>query len=187
MSIKICSIFGSPRKGGFSSGLHESFLSSISSADITRYYIHDLNINPCTGCKSCQNESRCFHRDDMDSILSSARESDLITFSFPLYFTSLPGPLKTVIDRFQLIWYESKRGGKAYNDKRGIAFITAGSNYQDMFTPSLKILSHVMNTFKGKLLSDQCLLCPDLDSQGSSTIYKKALERAKTLGQNLPY
>jgi multimeric flavodoxin WrbA len=187
MSIKICSLFGSPRKGGFSSGLHEMFLSSVPSSDINRFTIHELQIYPCTGCKSCQSESRCIHRDDMEAILTCAREADLITFSFPLYFTSLPGPFKTVIDRFQLIWYESKRGSQSYNDKKGIAFITAGSNYQDMFTPSLKILSHVMNTLKGKLLTDTCVLCPDLDSQSSSTIYKKALERAKTLGENLPY
>ena len=63
--------------------------------------LRNLQIKPCLGCFSCWNKTpgKCCIRDDMDSVLKKYLWADLIIWSFPLYYFSVPGSLKTLIDR----------------------------------------------------------------------------------------
>ena len=72
--------------------------------------------------------------------------------------------MKTVIDRCQLLWYEAKRGDYPAKNQAGIAFLTAGSVYPDMFRGTIAVLRHLMNSLEGHLYEDLSILCPALDS-----------------------
>lgn len=103
MQISIFS--GSPRKTGNSSiiasKLEQEFtnLNNKVTCDIIK--VSDLNIYPCTGCESCSNTSRCVIQDDMLEIYKKVQLSDVIVFVSPIYFGSITGQLKILIDRFQ--------------------------------------------------------------------------------------
>ncbi|MGL4368437.1 MAG: flavodoxin family protein, partial [Spirochaetota bacterium] len=121
-SIRICSFFGSPRRHGDSSRLHESFLQAFPGAEIDSFYPAFMNITGCTGCGACSAVSRCVFDDDMRHIYESVRKARIIAFSFPLYFTSPPSQMKAVIDRCNLLWHEQRRGEYPASGQKGIAF-----------------------------------------------------------------
>lgn len=65
--------------------------------------IHTLQakVKPCLGCLSCWQRTKgvCVQKDDMADILSKYKAADLIIWSTPLYFFSVPANCKAVMDR----------------------------------------------------------------------------------------
>ncbi len=60
-----------------------------------------LDIRPCLGCFSCWNKTpgKCCIADDMAGVIENMLWADVTVWSFPLYYFSVPGPLKNLIDR----------------------------------------------------------------------------------------
>lgn len=61
----------------------------------------DLNIKPCLGCFACWSKTpgKCCISDDMAGVIQNMLWADVIIWSFPLYYFSVPGPLKNLMDR----------------------------------------------------------------------------------------
>ena len=72
-----------------------------SPAEIREANISRLDIKPCLGCFACWNKTpgTCCIRDDMAGVISDMLWADVIIWSFPLYYFSVPGPLKNLMDR----------------------------------------------------------------------------------------
>lgn len=174
----ITAFFGSPRKNGFSSSLHEAAIST-ACGSVRRFYLYDMNIRPCTGCGYCRYNNACVIHDDMGIIIRSVISSDVVSFSFPLYFTSIPGPMKTMIDRFQVLWEAARRGEYPAEGQRSLAYITAGSEYNEMFQPSMTILRHLLKSLGGSFSVDESVLCPGMDSEKGVASYRKRLDAVK--------
>ena len=102
--MKILVINGSPKKelsdtmvmtNAFLEGMKEN-------ADIEVKIIHsiDKKIQYCTGCYSCTlNGGTCVIEDEMKDILQEMLDSDLLLFSYPLYYYGMPASLKALVDR----------------------------------------------------------------------------------------
>ena len=60
-----------------------------------------MDIKPCLGCFACWNKTpgKCCIHDDMASVLEDLLWADVVIWSFPLYYFSVPGQLKNLIDR----------------------------------------------------------------------------------------
>lgn len=56
-----------------------------------------MNTNLC--CYGCRNTHLCVQKDDMGEILEKMVQADVIVLATPVYFYSLSGQLKTLIDR----------------------------------------------------------------------------------------
>lgn len=63
--------------------------------------VNELHIHPCLGCFSCWNKTpgKCCIQDDMQEIIEKLLWADVIIWSFPLYYFTVPGGLKNLIDR----------------------------------------------------------------------------------------
>lgn len=63
--------------------------------------VSSLNIKPCVGCFSCWNKTpgQCCIQDDMGQVIQDILWADITVWSFPLYYYSVPGSLKNLIDR----------------------------------------------------------------------------------------
>lgn len=63
--------------------------------------IHKMHIKSCLGCFVCWNRTpgKCCIQDDMNQIIQDLLWADLTIWSFPLYYYSVPGALKNLIDR----------------------------------------------------------------------------------------
>ena len=63
--------------------------------------ISQLDIKPCTGCFCCWKNTpgKCCICDDMAMIIEKIINTDVVVYSFPLYYFGLPSQLKALIDR----------------------------------------------------------------------------------------
>lgn len=70
-------------------------------AEIERIDVNRLDIHPCLGCFSCWNKTpgNCCIQDDMQDVITKLLWADVTIWSFPLYYYTVPGGLKNLIDR----------------------------------------------------------------------------------------
>ncbi|MGI6221571.1 MAG: flavodoxin family protein [Coriobacteriales bacterium] len=98
---KIFVLTGSSRKGGNTNAMAEAFIEAakeagheVKSIDVTR-----LNLNGCHGCMTCFKTGKaCSFDDDFNLIADDMLEADGWVFSFPVYWYSIPGQTKCVLD-----------------------------------------------------------------------------------------
>ena len=100
--MKVFLINGSP-KGQRSNTyrLASAFLFGMGDLELRECVASRMEIKPCTGCFSCWNKTpgQCIHRDDMQQVMENILWADVILWSFPLYYFSIPGPMKNLMDR----------------------------------------------------------------------------------------
>lgn len=100
--MKVLVLNGSP-KGTSSNTMHltRAFLKGAGWADAEIIDVAKADIKGCLGCFSCWNKTPgvCVIHDGMTEILAKIIDADVIVWSFPLYYFSVPGGLKNLIDR----------------------------------------------------------------------------------------
>lgn len=105
--MKILVLNGSPHKeksntikitNAFVDGIRQAV-----DADITQVDIYDKNteINHCIGCFNCWTKTpgKCIFNDSVKEILDEYIASDIVIWSFPLYYFGVPSKLKAFLDR----------------------------------------------------------------------------------------
>lgn len=126
--MKIFVINGSPKgTAGNTYRLTTAFLKGIrkglsdigEEAAVKEVQTARADIRPCLGCFSCWKKTpgQCCIRDDMQEIIENILWADVILWSFPLYYFSVPGGLKNVIDRQlpMVLPFMSEREGQIGN------------------------------------------------------------------------
>lgn len=103
---RILVLLGSPRRNRNSESLADSFLGPLAEVgcSITKIHVSSLQIRPCTGCDACRKTGACVLKDDMQSIYEALDQSDWVVLTSPVYFNSVTGSLKVLIDRCQIYW-----------------------------------------------------------------------------------
>jgi len=98
---KVLILSSSPRRGGNSDLLCDQFIlgAQESGHDAKKISFKDKKINYCTGCGTCFNKKRCSQKDDMAEILEKMIAADVIVMATPVYFYTMCGQMKTLIDR----------------------------------------------------------------------------------------
>lgn len=104
--MKILVINGSP-KGGKSNTyrLTSAFLDGLRqqepAAELRGITVSRMDIHPCLGCFACWNKTpgHCCMDDDMSAVVRDMLWADVILWCFPLYYFSVPGPMKNLMDR----------------------------------------------------------------------------------------
>lgn len=102
MAKKIIVFSASPRKGGNSDLLCDQFMEGARKAghEVEKIFIRERNINYCTGCGTCfDGKKACPQKDDMAQILNQMISADVIVMATPVYFYTMNGQMKTLIDR----------------------------------------------------------------------------------------
>ncbi len=99
--MNVLIISSSPRKGGNSDLLCDQFMTGAveSGHQVTKVNLRDLTIGYCTGCGYCFEKHRCTQKDDMAPLLEQMIAADVIVLASPIYFYTMCGQLKTMIDR----------------------------------------------------------------------------------------
>ena len=102
MKKKVLIISSSPRKGGNSDLLCDQFTSGAQETghQVEKINLKDKKINYCTGCGTCFNgDKACPQKDDMSEILGKMITADAVVMATPVYFYTMCGQMKTLIDR----------------------------------------------------------------------------------------
>lgn len=98
---KVLIISGSPRKNGNSDILCDEFEKGASEAghQVEKIRLQEKKIGYCMACYYCRNTKECVQKDDMTEIIEKLIGADVIVLATPVYFYSMDGQLKTMIDR----------------------------------------------------------------------------------------
>ena len=102
MNKNVLVLSSSPRRGGNSDLLCDQFIlgAKESGHQAEKIFLKDKKINYCTGCGTCHNgEKSCPQKDDMSEILEKMIAADVIVMATPVYFYTMCGQMKTLIDR----------------------------------------------------------------------------------------
>lgn len=108
--MKIFVINGSPKGSrsntykltkAFLAGMKESAENAKEDFEVEEVWVGRLEIRPCLGCFSCWNKTpgNCCIQDDMQEVIQKLLWADITIWSFPLYYYTVPGGLKNLIDR----------------------------------------------------------------------------------------
>jgi multimeric flavodoxin WrbA len=138
MKKKVLILAGSPRKGGNSDLLCDRFLLGAEEAGhrVEKLYVAEQEINFCTGCGACfAKKGYCPQQDDMAGILEKMIAADVIVMASPVYFFSINGQMKTLIDR-------TCPGYTDISNKEFYFIMTAAVTDQDL-------LGRALETFRG--------------------------------------
>lgn len=101
MSKKVLILSGSFRKGGNSDILCNQFMKGAEEAGhrVEKIFVNDKKIGYCRGCGVCNATHKCIQKDDMAEILDKMVTADVIVLATPVYFYTMNGQMKTLIDR----------------------------------------------------------------------------------------
>ena len=102
MSKKIVVITGSPRKNGNSFVMTDAFIKAAEEKGhtVTRFDAALKKVGGCRACETCYSTGKaCTFDDDFNTIAPAILEADVIVFTMPVYWYSIPAQIKGVIDR----------------------------------------------------------------------------------------
>ena len=97
-------------------------------------------INYCLGCNTCQkNGGTCVYKDDVPEILEKMIKADIIVLASPIYFYSITGQMKTLIDR-------SYAKFNLLSNKEFCFILSCAAPYEEPYKDDLDI---AINSFRG--------------------------------------
>lgn len=157
---KILCIHASERAHGNTRFLFDEAIKGAQSlgAEIEPLYVRELQFAPCVSCSSCHGGDSCVVQDGMTEVYPLLRTCDRFLIASPIYFFSLPGRFKSLIDRCQGFWHDKyilKK--KVAENPSGMARLGAfisvcgNPNGDHMFPPAEQIIKAWLNCLDAKL------------------------------------
>ena len=116
MNKKVLIISSSPRKGGNSETLAAAFAKGAqeSGHPVETVSLRDKQIGFCKGCFACLKLGHCVIQDDAVEIAAKMHDADVLVFATPVYYYSVSGQLKTMLDRANPLYDTDYAFTKAY-------------------------------------------------------------------------
>ena len=98
MPRKTLIINGSPRPNGDTATLIAELKKHLT-GEVVEISAYRSKIAPCVDCRGCWKTAKCVVRDDMDLIYQD--DFDNVVLATPVYYMTLPGPVLSLMSRFQ--------------------------------------------------------------------------------------
>ncbi len=102
ISVKTVCLLGSPRMKGNSAALAEQFCETVKSlgGTVDTFALNKLSYRGCQGCMMCKTKlERCALKDDLEGVLDSIRDADILVMATPTYYGEVSSQMKGFIDR----------------------------------------------------------------------------------------
>ena len=148
--MKTLVITGAARQKGHTNQMVKLFLDTLGGDyDIIDAYRVE-NVAPCKDCRYCWHKKGCSIKDGMQEIYDKLEAADNIVLASPMYFHSITGKMKALIDRFQVYWAGHVRNDMPEKPVRKGAI--------------LMVLKNLLNDLSAEFLGEVCLPNSDHDS-----------------------
>ncbi len=181
--MKALIFYGSPKRNSHTAQLCGAFMKGLSKRyDVEIIRLFELMPKPCNDCGYCKASDGCSKK-DLDVVMQSFSEADLIVVASPVYLLSYPAPLKALFDRFQRFYCARFRRGilkPVEKPKKAVLLLSAGSDgktAQEIIEAQTSRAFSVMNTeIIGTILADNTDTAP---------VAQETLQRAFLLAKSL--
>ena len=132
--MRVCILMGSPRKNGNTQALCAPFREELEQLGhtVSVRWLYDLEIRPCTACRTCQRDwsgMHCRLQDDVPALAEEILESDLLVLATPIYSWYCTPPMKALLDRLVYglcKYYGEEKGPSLWRGKRVAILTTCG-------------------------------------------------------------
>lgn len=187
--IKILGVNASPRIGGNTDIIIDNVLMTAADngAAVDKIILNNLQMKSCQACGEPDKNGRCIFQDDMNIVYQKFKEADAVIFASPIFFGSVSGQAKIMIDRFQCAWrakYILKKD--AFSEKKTGAFIAAAaSNRQDFFENAKSIVKNLFAVLNIEYKRE--LFFHSLDEKGAALKRQDLLKKAYELGRDMTW
>lgn len=113
---KIIVVSSSPRKNGNSDILAQKFAEGarLAGNQVQIVTVRDIDLKFCTGCLYCQTHDKCVLNDSMNELYSQFQNADVLVFATPIYYYSVSGQLKTLLDRLNPLYVRDNKFKEVY-------------------------------------------------------------------------
>ena len=179
MSKNVMIISSSPRKGGNSETLAASFAKGAEEAGhkVETIYFREKNYGFCKGCLACLKLGHCVIDDDAVEIAARMHDADVLVFATPVYYYSVSGQLKTMLDRANPLFDSDYAFTKAY------LLATAAEDGEETVEGTVKAVQGWVDCF------ERCKLAGTVFAGGVNDVgdiaVHPALEKASQLGMEV--
>jgi multimeric flavodoxin WrbA len=170
-------ISGSPRGGGNSDAVTEYVKERLAKngANVEVFRVRDETIAPCIGCDKCKGEREvCVHRDGAAGLIERIFSADAVLLAAPLYYTSVPGTVKVLYDRFY-VHYNFVKGLKTPSPQRktGVVFCYGGSP-EDVLQRASEYVAYCFRDLGfGTFDNALCPMCTEKTTFSGSAEYRE--------------
>ena len=116
MGKKVLVVSSSPRKNGNSETLADAFAKGAREAghSVETVRLGEKRLGFCKGCLVCLKLGHCVIQDDAVDIAAKMYDADVLVFATPVYYYSVCGQLKTMLDRANPLYDTDYAFTKAY-------------------------------------------------------------------------
>ena len=115
--MKILALQASPRKKGNTNCVLDEMIKGAqdNGHEVEKYFLDNLDINPCSGCEICAKGKDCRFDDDGTEIINKLAQGASVILASPIYFGQMTAQAKIIVDRFYSIFNnpDKKFSGKA--------------------------------------------------------------------------
>lgn len=163
--MKTLVIIGAARPNGHTRKMVDLFLENLDGEkEIIDAY--RMDVKPCMDCRYCWKTKACVIKDGMQDIYQKIEEADNILLASPMYFHSITGRMKALIDRFQVYWAGHVRGDMPEKPLRKGAILMVGGApaFENQFLGGELVLKNLLNDLSVQCLGQVCLPNSDRDS-----------------------
>lgn len=104
--MKVVVVMGSPFRNGNVARLAQEVAKGARDAGhtIKQYYINDMNVRGCQGCRKCKNHGTdCILDDDLRPYWEDLHQAGALVVAAPLYCSTVCGPMITYMNRHSCI------------------------------------------------------------------------------------
>ena len=179
MNKKVVVISTSIRVNSNSEALAKSFADGASYAgnEVEFITLKDKRIGFCKGCFACLKLGRCVINDDAVDIVARMHDADVLVFVTPVYYYSVSGQLKTMLDRANPLF------GTDYAFTKAYLLATAAEDEPETVAGSEKAVQGWVDCF------DRCELAGTVFAGGVTDVGEiaghPALEKAHQMGKEI--
>lgn len=179
--MKITAVYGSARKNGNGAALVDRAISNFASEnpEVKKYYLTDMNIEPCLECFACRKKETCVRKDDMSNLLNDIIKSDFVIFNSPVYMDDAAGSFRLMINRlYPMLGGDPGRYTKRYPNKKCMLIMTQGAP-TIMFRGAGRRVKRIIKSFG----FDVCLLvrCGFANNRGTAEKNERVLKKIDRL------
>lgn len=164
--MKTLVFFGSARPNGHTKAMTDLFLETLGGDYelLDAYRMED--VAPCKDCRYCWHKNGCSISDGMKEIYQKIEEADNILLATPIYFHSVSGKLKVIIDRLQPYWASCLRDDKPEAPRKtgSILMVGGAPSFENQFLGGELVLKNLLKDMSIRFAGEVTLPNSDRDS-----------------------
>ena len=185
--MKCLIINGSPKRKGNSARIIDEFKRNYH-GEIDEVNVFK-NISPCLDCGGCTKVKKCCIDDDFQKIILDDYQT--VVIASPIYYSNLPGPMLSLISRFNYIYNNRVYMNEEhfYQPKKAVLFLVGGGfaceklKGESNESHAINQAKYIFGKINADLKEDDMVLCLNTDEvsvENNIEVLKKVQEIASS-------